>query len=260
MSEPTKRPHIYQRRPYDPEHHCGKPKDRRPETIREKMDRGEARIAAIKAEFEGREATVVEMTKIKRISQRVLFYRIALEKVEKYGPDDRPCMLIKGQGTTHPGTGYCRLCCECKGKEDYHFENKFTYSPRKKKLRLKQIMDDMALANHDLMDMEPDLQMLRAKVKDFCAEKGDDLDPESIRSVAVLSEQIRKTVDSMQDKKFKTMMSMDVFSLINMKMGEAVEEFVKDPEILEKILGRWERIQVETGSKRNQALLAANKE
>ncbi len=259
MPDP-KRPSTYRRRPYDPQKHCGFAKDRSVEFITAKIEKGQARIDAIDAQLAGAEPSVIEKTRIKRIGRRVAFYRQELEKIQKYGPDDRPCMYVKGQGTTHPGTGHCKNHCECKGKQNYHFENKLTYSPRKTKLRVRGLMEQMAVANHDLMDMEPVLLALHAKTKDFMEQKGDDLDPESIKSITILMEQIRKTVDSMQDKKFKTMMSMDVFNLINAKMGMVVEEFVKDPEILEKILTKWSMIQVETGSKRTQELMAQNRE
>ncbi len=121
-------------------------------------------------------------------------------------------------------------------------------------------MEEMALAQHDVMDMEPLLMALEAKMKDFIEQKGDDLDAESIKSATLLAEQIRRQWDSMQDKKFKTMMSMDVFNLINMRMGEAVAEFVTDPELLEKIMRKWERISVEASTKNNRALMTGGRE
>lgn len=252
---------LYRRRTFDPDKHCGAPKDRSPETLKEKIERGEARLAAIREGFAGGEPTVIDLSRLKRIGQRVSFYGIELAKIEKHGPDNRPCMNRKGQGTTHPGINLCENHCECKGKQDWHLDNKSTYSPKNRKLRISKILDEMAMANHDVMDMEPLLMTLEAKMKDFIDQKGDDLDAESIKSATLLAEQIRRQWDSMNDKRFKASISMDMYNLILYKMSEVLMKYVTDPEILDKITDGWSRIAVEqSATKGGQALMAGRSE
>ncbi len=93
---------LYQRRTFDPDKHCGAPKDRSVEGITAKIERGEERLAAIRAGFNG-DPTVVELTRIKRIGGRVAFYKQELGKIIAHGPDDRPCMNRKGMKSDTAG-------------------------------------------------------------------------------------------------------------------------------------------------------------
>lgn len=248
------------RRAFDPSRHCGAPKDRSIETLQARMVKNQAFVDEVQLASEERELTALEKIRLKRKLLTLSYGRTQMEKLERFGPDDRPCMLKKGQKTSHPGIGLCYLHCECLGKADWHFDDKFTYSPKNRKLRLRKVMDDMEAANHDLMDMQPLLLLLSAKVKDFSDQKGDDLDPETVKSLSLLTEQIRKTVDSMNDRRFKASISMDVYNLILFKMAEVLMKHVQDQELIERITADWERISVETGSKRAQAVIAGRRE
>lgn len=255
-TEPRK---IYKRRAFDPDIHCGNPKDRSEANLLERRAGYQAKLSELEQISRERELKVQEKIRFKKQVALLAAIHASLAKLEKYGPDDRPCMQRKGFGTTHPGVNLCKFCCECNGRQDYHFQNKLTYSPKKQKMRVAGLMDEMARANHDLLDMEPMLMMLHAKAKDFVAQKGDDLDPESIKSVTLLTEQIRKTIDSMNDKRFKASISVDMYNLVLFKMGEVLMRYVTDQELLDKITDGWSKIAVEEmGSKRNQALISAH--
>ncbi len=195
--QPSKRPPSYKRRIFDPEKHCGAPKDRNPDHLREMIEKFNAVIKRLTetAANEGREPAVHEKAWIKKKSGRIAMLYAQLEKLEKYGPDDRPCMAVKGYGTTHPGTGSCRFHCECKGREGFHLTNKFSYSRKATEKKLRDLIDELERSNHDALDLEPEIHMIRAKMQLFIQEKGD-FDPETVRSLTILAEQLRKTVET----------------------------------------------------------------
>lgn len=260
MAEP-KRGGSYARRTYDPEIHCGAPMDRSLSYLTEGRASVDAKITELEALKAERELTILEKTRLKRKNRSRQFFDIEIGKIEKYGPDDRPCMNRKGFKTTHPGTGLCRKHCECKGRLNYHIGGKFSYGRRAKSPKLREIMDSMEAANMDLLDLTPELHLFKATIQLWVQEKEDalSLTPEEIKSLAVLQEQIRKTVETVNNKKFQSMMTVELFRYINYRMGEVVADEVKDPELLDRIMSRWEKIAVEESSKKSgKALLGVS--
>lgn len=258
MTDPKPRG-VYTRRLYDESLHCGAPKDRSLEFLIAKREECLRKIADLQALGESQELNVQQKTVLKRKGQRAGFFAIEIEKIEKHGPDDRPCMNRKGVKTTHPGVGSCASHCECKGRENFHLSNKLNYGRKARNPRLRQIIDEMEAAGHDLLDIMPEMAMLKATIKLLCEEREDLLSPETVKSLAILQEQIRKTVETANAKKLASMLSIETYNLALLRMGEVVAEFVQDPEVLDKIIGKWDRITVETAPKRIQAALSAGK-
>lgn len=245
---------VYTRRLYDESLHCGVPKDRSLAFLMEKREECLRKIADLQALGESQELNVQQKTVLKRKGQRAGFFAIEIEKIEKYGPDDRPCMNRKGVKTTHPGVGSCASHCECKGRENFHLSNKLNYGRKARNPRLRQIIDEMEAAGHDLLDIMPEMAMLKATIKLLCEEREDLLSPETVKSLAILQEQIRKTVETANNKKFQSMISLEIFNTLMYRMAESMMKYVTDPEILDKIQMDWQKISVETTAKKNKQI------
>ena len=68
-------------------------------------------------------------------------------------------------------------------------------------------------------------------------------------------------IDSIADKKFKSMITMDTFNLLMYRMAEVLMKHVSDPEVLERIQLDWAKISVETrAGGRKQLASAGNAE
>lgn len=245
-------PKLYKRREFDSKIHCGHFVDRDPESMRKRLEGYEAKLAEFDAL--GRELTIQEKKHYARKGRMAHFMRLGIQKIERDGPDDRPCIAKKGSGTDHPGVGLCRFHCACKGRPDGHLSY---YSRRAKDQKLQGLIDEMDAAGHDILDLTPELLMLRAKMKLFLDEKVD-FDPETVKSLTLIQEQLRKTIETVNNKRYQTMLSRETFDLILMRMAEALMEYVTDPEILEKIQLRWSKISVETSAKRGRITEHAN--
>ena len=256
MTDEPKKRQNYGRRPYDSAKHCGFPKDRSMDTVIARKAKYEARLADYTAIEAERPFTNLEKKRIGKLGALLAIVKSDLASLEKYGPDDRPCVNAKGQRTTHPGVGHCRMHCECKGRPNWHLGgDKFSYSRRAHDKRLKELIDEMDAANHDVLDLEPDVLLIRAKIKLFLDDK-QDFDPETVRSFTLLADQLRKVVETINDKRFKASISLETFNLIQYRMAEVLMRYITDPEILEKISGDWAKIAVETSAKKNRALAA----
>lgn len=255
FTELGKRKRIYHRRPFDSSRHCGHPVDRNPESLMKRIVGYEARIAELNVikEANGR-LSPQEGAKIKRYSFLLVATKATLDKLQRFGPDDRGCMRAKGYKTSHPGVNYCSAHCECKGRDNYHVSAKHQYGSRARAPKLREIMDRMEAAGHDLLDLEPELLLVKAKLELFVNEK-DDFDPETVRSFGIIVEQIRKMVETLNDKKFKAMISMEMYNLILFRMSEVLMKHVTDPEVLDKIVDGWSKISVETAGKKNAQII-----
>lgn len=236
---------AYNRRSFDSGKHCGAPVDRDPESLRARLLKYRGAIDEFRSIESGRSLTPLEKKRLGQKCSIAHLTEIKLKKLEEDGPDDRPCMQSKGHGTDHPGVGLCNAHCECKGRADGHLS---TYGRRVKDVKLGEYIDKLQAANTDILNLEPILLMMIAKFQLFLDEK-QDLEPETIRSIALIQDQIRKTVDTINDKKFKAMISLDVYTAINARMGEVVGKYVQDQEVLERIILEWDRIKVDTNTK-----------
>lgn len=254
---PTDRPSIYHRRPYDSSKHCGAPMDRSVEGLMAKAAAYRASLAELEELAKTQTLTLQQRRRFKRKGRMAHFTDREILKIQENGVDDRPCMNPKGLRTTHRGTGMCNSHCECKGNQEFHLSSN-RYSRKTLDLKLREKIDEMEAANHDALDLEPMLMMLDAKVQLFLDEK-QDFDPETVRSLAILTDTIRKTVETINNKKFQASISVEMYNLILFKMGEVVADLVKDQEILDKILQRWDRIAVETAPKRLRAIIENTK-
>ena len=247
----------YTRRPYDALIHCGAKVDRNKEGLREKIEHARRFIAELE---EIKKDRVLTMPEKLRYARRVKFLNWAsarLKKIEDQGPDNRPCVKRKGQGTDHPDVGLCRFHCACKGRDGGHLSY---YSRKSRDKRLEDIIEEMRQSGEDVLDLEPDVYMVRAKLKLFLEDK-QDFEPETVKSLTLLAEQLRKTVDSIADKKFKSMITMDTFNLLMYRMAEVLMKHVSDPEVLERIQLDWAKISVETrAGGRKQLASAGNAE
>lgn len=243
----------YLRTQYDESKHCGFAIDRNPESLRARIEKYAVVIGELEALQQQRELTKYELIKLRRKQRIKNVVERKLTQLEEQGPDDRPCVKTKGQGTDHPGVGYCRFHCSCKGRQDGHLSY---YSRKAKDKKLQTLIDEMDASNEDALNLMPEIYLLRAKVKLFVEEK-QDFDPETVRSLTLLSEQLRKTVETVNDKKFKTMISHDVFNALLFRMGEVLTKYVADQEILDKIASDWQRISVDAAEKRGSRALSA---
>ena len=114
-----------------------------------------------------------------------------------------------------------------------------------------KLMDEMAVANHDLTDLSPEILTLKAKTKLFIKQAGDNVDPETIKSLTLLTEQIRRMIETINNKKFQASITKDVFDTIMYRMGEVVSKYITDEQLLQQIAEEWTRIRVDTKPKRN---------
>lgn len=243
---------IYRRREFDPSRHCGHPVDRSVEYHRERRDKTIRRIDELIgfAQSQGRDLTKSEAKELEWRNRILVNIEKHILKREAEGPDERPCMNVKGYRTDHPDVGLCRKHCICKGRDGGHLG----YGSRKlQDAELRDLIQDMEASEEDILNLDPDVIVLRAKIKLFLNKK-QDFDPETVKSLTLLSEQLRKTIESINDKKFKTMITKDVFDLILFRMAEVLMKHVVDQEILERIQQDWARIAVETGSKARRRL------
>lgn len=238
------------RKPYDANKHCGHPMRRDPEFFRESVAKKQRQLDELKALGETRELTIYEKKRIIRTGRTMGFAMESLKKIEALGPDDRPCVKSKGQNTDHPGVGLCAFHCECKGRDGGHLGYR---SNKLKDKALADIMDEIDQANMDVLNLEPDVIMLRAKMRLFL-DKKQDFEPETVRSLTLISDQLRKTVETINDKKFRSMITREVFDTIMSRIGEVVAKHVSDPEVLERILLDWQKVTVETSGKRVKQL------
>lgn len=245
--EPTNTRGLYTRKPYDPSRHCGQPMRRDPEFFKEKVEKYDRQIEELRAvETEGGTLSIYQKKRLKQKFTSRKFAADNLRKIEEQGPDNRPCVKMKGQSTDHPGVGHCKFHCECKGREGGHL----SYSSRKSKDRkLSALIDEIDQASMDVLNLEPDVVLLRAKMRLFLDDK-QDFSPETVRSLTILSDQLRKTVETINDKKFKSMITREMFDLVMFRMGDVVSKYVSDPEVLEKILLDWAKISVDASNKR----------
>lgn len=234
------------RRPFDPEKHCGFEVERDPVKLAEKRDRLQLEIDELRAIQQTRELTFGENKRLARKIRSIRFKDLTLRRIETEGPDDRRCTMIKGTRTDHPATGYCHLHCTCRGRVGGHLS---WYSRRALDKKLQQLIDEFEASGMDLLDQTPELLMLRAKLKIYVDEKRD-FDPETIKSITILQEQIRKTIETINNKRFQMMISKETLEVILFRMGETVAKFVTDPETQEKIMLEWQRISVETNPKK----------
>ncbi len=237
-------PAPYPRRPFLPDKHCGHAMDRSDEALIEKINRTQEKLNALIEAGETRDLTIREKQNIKRYGSRLRFRQTALAKKQGKPPDDRPCMKTKGLGTTHPGVGLCKHHCECMGKQDFHL-TKSRYSRKALDVKLREKIDEMERANHDALNLEPMLFMLDAKVQLFLDEK-QDFEPETVRSLTLLTDTIRKTVETVNNKRFQASISVEMYNLILMRMGEVLMKHVSDQETIERVCADWEKITVET--------------
>ena len=246
-SEPKKPRGPYaSRREYDAIRHCGHAVRRDPEYFKESIDKKQKLIEELQARGIERELTVHEKKLLKRAGRVMGFHTQALKNIEAMGPDGRPCVKGKGQGTDHPGVGKCSFHCECKGREGGHLSY---YSRKAKDKKLADLMDEIDQSNMDVLNLEPDVVLLRAKMKLFIEDRAD-FEPETVRSLTLISEQLRKTIETINDKKFKSMITREMFDLVMARIGDVVARHVTDPEVLERILVDWQKISVEASNKR----------
>ncbi len=241
---------TYRRRVRDPLKHCEGVVDRNEDSLRAKIEKYDIEIAELEAIKAERNLSGFER---KKLGNKIFARRGNQKKLDSilaYGPDDRLCMKTKGQGTDHPGVGLCLKHCVCKGKQGGHLTK---YGRRTKNKMLQEKMDELEAAGTDLLDLMPEVLMLKAQVDLFNDEKID-FDPETVRSLTLLAEQLRKTVETVNDKRFRAMMTMDMFNAIMARMGEVITKYVTDPEILDRIVSDWSKISVEASVKRGTRL------
>lgn len=253
MSTEPKPAKIYKRTAFDKDTHCGGPVDRTMDTLSGKRDKYERKIADYQA---NPNITEKEKKYVSVLQRRLSFTLVKINKIERYGPDERPCMNKKGFKTSHPGSGLCSFHCDCKGRANFHLTNKFSYSKRAVSKRLSAIIDEMEAAGHDLLNLEPDVVLLRGYIRLFVESKND-LDPETIKSLTSLSEQLRKNIETINNKKFKSMITMEMFQMLMYRMGEVVSKLVNDPEVLQRITDEWQKISMDTREKQTRASLAS---
>jgi hypothetical protein len=234
------------RRPFDPQKHCGAVVERDPAKLRDKRDSLQRDIDELRATQQTRTLTPGELKRLGRRVRSVHFKDLTLRKIEEEGPDDRLCVMFKGARTDHPGTGLCAMHCACRGRVGGHLS---LYSRRGLDKKLAQLIDELEASGMDLLDQTPELLMLRAKLKLY-VDARQDFDPETIKSITILQEQIRKTIETVNNKKFQTMITKETLDLILFRMAEALMKYISDPEILQKISVEWERISVETNPKK----------
>lgn len=238
------------RRVYNGAVHCGHPVDRSPERVKKQ-------IAAFEAQIEGLEVKHVTAGLTHQESSRLNWARQAsdlhqgkldrlLMHIRDYGADERPCMQVKGAGTEHKGVGLCRRHCVCGGREGGHL------SPSTRGLQDRELMDiieDMERSGEELLNLEPDVIKLRAKIKLFLNAKQNDYSPETVMSLTLLFNQVRAMVDTIMKAKARAAIPLDIFNLLMFRMGEVVTKYVTDPSVLDRITSDWNKISVETGAK-----------
>lgn len=258
MPETTEKRGPYQRRTYDPDRHCGVPVDRSRERYEGDLQKAKAILEELATLATERELTFPEEARRKRKVRKVAYTQQKLDLLERDGPDDRPCMYVKGHGTEHSGVGLCVRHCKCRGRMvrgcEFAGEGRRSVKSRMKDKKLRDVMDAIEQSDQDLLNLEPYVLMLQAKIEIFCEEKPD-TGPDSIKSFTLLTEQLRKMIESINDKKFKAMIGIDMFHLIMERMGQVVARYVDDPDIVDKIASAWQAISVDALEKKNRALL-----
>jgi hypothetical protein len=239
-------PVFNNRKPYFPDKHCGHPIDRSVDSLRTKRSVVIQKTIALQEQQAVGPLTKSQQSTLQWLGRRVEFYSRAIEKIQRDGPDDRPCMQPKGRGTDHPGAGKCKVHCECRGTHGGHLS---TYSRRSKDKKLSEFIDELEASEMDLLDQAPELLMLRAKLRLFLDAK-QDFEPETIRSITFLQEQLRRTIETINNKRFQQMISVEVLNLLLFRMGDVLHKYISDPEVLNRIAEDWNRIAIETSPKK----------
>lgn len=248
----------YVPRPYDPEKHCGAPVQRDPKILQGRLDEIEVRIAAYRARVDaGEDLGPRDGAKFKY--SLLLAVRLQDRIGKAVVGDDRPCIQLKGHGTDHLGNGSCRSHCFCKGKPNMHASGKKhgVYSSSKS-AKLLEYLDKLDEAGTDLLDLTPDVKMLRAKIMQFCDESEGLLSADQVKGISLLAESLRRMVETINEMKLRTAITKEVFDVIQQRMAEIVMKYITDPDILEKIAVDWSRILVDPATKRQRAIAGAS--
>ncbi len=256
MTEPTERKINNARKAFDPMLHCGLTMDRSPEKYNANIVKCKAKIDELEELQRQRPLTKVESITLGRKINRKNIAEKNLQKIAEQGEDTRPCMKTKGQGTDHPSVGRCRWHCACKGRPDGHLTQ---HGRRLKDKKLQDLMDEIDASGRDILDISPTVLLLEAKLELFVNEKTD-FTPETVKSLTLIADQLRKTVETINNKKFQVSITMETFNLLMERMAAVLMKYVTDPEILDRISSDWKKISVETGSKRSRAQLGAGTE
>lgn len=242
-------------KPYDAEKHCGAAVERNVDVLREKLEKSKRALEHYIDLSKERKLSILEATRFKKVSQRVRFRQIVIENAEARGPDNRPCVKSKGQGTDHPGVGFCQFHCVCKGRAGGHMSY---YSRKARDTKLSDVIDELEQSAEDVLNLEPDVLLMRAKIKLFLDDR-QDFEPETVRSLTLLADQLRKTVETINDKRFKASLSVETFQIIQYRMAEVLMKYVSDPEILDRIADDWKKIAVDNATTKNKLALSSGK-
>lgn len=244
---------TYRRKTFDPLLHCGAPVDRNLDSIIEKLGKWQRLVNELQSKIDAGDDIGAEgMTRLKKRLNRVQWFTRAAKKIEDQGPDDRPCVKSRGQETDHPGVGLCRWHCACKGRNGGHLSY---YTRKAKDKRLADIVEEMEASEEEILNLEPEIRMLRGKMRLFLEDK-QDFEPETVKSLTLIAEQLRKTVDSVMDKRWKVSISLDRFTLLMHRMGETVAKYVTEEDVRDRIVAEWQKITLEEATKQNRAITA----
>lgn len=173
----------------------------------------------------------------------------------------RLCRQFKGAKTPHIGVGKCWLHGGL--TPIVHGLNSLI-----KHGRLKDMMAAMKDIDHDVMDLTPEVELLRAMTIDFvnrydtftetldawytaldAKRKEDDLPPvprkyPTLEDAGSLLESISRMVERMHKITREGSITLDVFRALMSQMGMVVSECVKDDSLLQLIEDKWSKILV----------------
>lgn len=199
-------------RQFNEQRHCGALSVRRgPEAI-------EARIAAI---LKQRDRPCLPTETIEKLDST-----LALLQEKLANKDGQRCLLEKGKRTSHLGFGRCFRHCECKGDFTYHNRTGGAYRSVVGS-NIAGMLDTMDAANRDLMDLRPELELLRAVLMDWTAsvqrKPEERRMPADIAVVTATVSAIGKTVEQIHNLKMKTAVTFEQVQLIMEKVGALLE-------------------------------------
>lgn len=219
-------------KPYDPEKHCGNP------------DAGSAyrtTLARIERFTKVRDKHDPQSAEWHEKNRAIEGMRIV---AEKYASDSKPCIQPKGAKTNHLGRGLCWQHCDCKGlKSGHSAEKRLGFYADLKDPELLRKVGEMVVEGKDPRDLEPDILVLRAMLRDAINEQDTD---KSIR----LLDLIGKMIERENNLKLKQAVSWDAVTIMMERMAAVVKNVVTDPEMLNAIMAGWSAIQpVESDAK-----------
>ena len=138
--------------------------------------------------------------------------------------------------------------------------------------RLKDMLESMREVEHNLMDLTPEVEMIRALVLDYLNRYDDFVDQletwynaldadradnglppvprriPDLESAGQLLEQTTRMVERMHKMKREGSITLDMFRGIMSQMGMTVAKHVNDPSTLDKIEAEWSQIMVDPRS------------